>query len=144
MSLIANSLHRFEEFELDPARRLLLRCGTPVSVSPKAFEVLSYLVANPGRVVTKEELLRHKYPAELFDSAGNESAAFGHPPESQPPDWLGNNSSLWMDRQLLDAYGYFTPGITTMFLVGVFWKRATHAAALTAALLSIPLALAIE
>ena len=64
------------------------------------------LALGNGPLATKEELLRHKYPAELFDSAGNESAAFGHPPESQPPDWLGNNSSLWMDRQLLDAYGY--------------------------------------
>ena len=54
----------------------------------------------------KEEFLRHKFPAELFDSLGNESGSFSHPPECQPPDWLGNNSSLWMDRQLLDAYGY--------------------------------------
>jgi DNA-binding winged helix-turn-helix (wHTH) protein/Tol biopolymer transport system component len=69
MSLIANSLHRFEEFELDPARRLLLRCGTPVSVSPKAFEVLSYLVANPGRVVTKEELLRAVWPDSFVEES---------------------------------------------------------------------------
>lgn len=45
---------------------------------------------------------------------------------------------------LLNAYGYFTPGISTMFLVGVFWKRATHAGAVTAALVSIPLAVAIQ
>ena len=60
----------------------------------------------------KEELLRHKFPAELFDSLGNESGSFGHPPEAQPPDWLANNSSLWMDRQLLDAYGYKDKPVT--------------------------------
>ena len=59
-----------------------------------------------GPLPTKEEFFRRKFPAGLFDSAGNESAAMGHLPEAQPPDWLGNNSSLWMDRQMLDAYGY--------------------------------------
>jgi len=40
---------------------------------------------------------------------------------------------------LLKAYGYFTPGIATMFLVGIFWKRATTAGALAAGILTIPL-----
>ena len=33
---------------------------------------------------------------------------------------------------LLKAYGYFCPGIATMFLMGILWKRTTHAGALTA------------
>lgn len=45
---------------------------------------------------------------------------------------------------LMNAYGYFAPGIATMFLLGIFWKRATHAGALAAGLLSIPLSLALE
>lgn len=45
---------------------------------------------------------------------------------------------------LMKAYGYFTPGIATMFLMGILWKRTTHAGALTAGLLTIPLSLAIE
>jgi len=45
---------------------------------------------------------------------------------------------------LLNAYGYFTPGIATMFLLGILWKRTTHAGALTAGLLTIPLSVAIE
>ena len=65
-----------------------------------------------GPLPTKEEFYRRKFPAELFDSAGNESGSFGHPPESQPPDWLANNASLWMDRQLLDAYGYKDKPVT--------------------------------
>jgi len=70
------------------------------------------LALGNGPAPTKEELLRRKFPAELFDSAGNENASFGHPPEAQPPDWLANNASLWMDRQMLDAYGYRDKPVT--------------------------------
>ncbi len=45
---------------------------------------------------------------------------------------------------LLNAYGYFTPGIATMFLLGILWKRTTHAGAMTAGLLTIPLSLAMQ
>lgn len=45
---------------------------------------------------------------------------------------------------LLNAYGYVTPGIAAMFLLGVFWKRATHAGAITAGILTIPLSVFVE
>jgi SSS family solute:Na+ symporter len=45
---------------------------------------------------------------------------------------------------LLNAYGYFTPGIATMFLLGILWKRTTHAGALVAGILTIPLSLVFE
>ena len=45
---------------------------------------------------------------------------------------------------LLNAYGFFTPGIAAMFLLGIFWKRTTHAGALAAGILTIPLSLAME
>jgi SSS family solute:Na+ symporter len=45
---------------------------------------------------------------------------------------------------LLAAYGYFTPGIATMFLVGILWKRTTTAGALAAGILTIPLSAAIQ
>jgi solute:Na+ symporter, SSS family len=45
---------------------------------------------------------------------------------------------------LLNAYGYFTPGIATMFLLGILWKRTTHAGALAAGFLTIPLSLGLE
>jgi solute:Na+ symporter, SSS family len=45
---------------------------------------------------------------------------------------------------LMDAYGYFTPGIATMFLMGILWKRTTHAGAMTAGLLTIPLSVVIQ
>jgi SSS family solute:Na+ symporter len=40
---------------------------------------------------------------------------------------------------LMNAYGYFAAGIAAMFLLGIFWKRATHAGALVAGGLTLPL-----
>ena len=45
---------------------------------------------------------------------------------------------------LMNAYGLFTPGIATMFLLGILWKRTTQAGALAAGILTIPLSLLIE
>jgi len=45
---------------------------------------------------------------------------------------------------LFDAYGYFAPGIATMFLLGILWKRTTNAGALAAGLLTIPLSIVLQ
>lgn len=45
---------------------------------------------------------------------------------------------------LMNAYGYFTPGIAAMFLLGILWRKTTNAGAITAGLLTVPLSLAIE
>ena len=47
MPLSFKELYRFDEFELDPSRRTFVRNGTPVLISPKAFEVLAYLGEQP-------------------------------------------------------------------------------------------------
>lgn len=65
----------------------------------------------------KEEFYRRGFPEELFDSGGNEAPSAARPPESQPPDWVVNNASLWMDRQLLDAYGYARKPVTQCYEV---------------------------
>jgi eukaryotic-like serine/threonine-protein kinase len=52
------NLYRFGQFVLDPGRRTLSRADSPVSLTPKAFDVLLFLVQNPNRLVTKEELLQ--------------------------------------------------------------------------------------
>ena len=45
---------------------------------------------------------------------------------------------------LMNLYGLFTPGIATMFLMGVFWKKTKSQGALAAGLLTIPLSLIME
>ncbi len=67
MSLPFNGIYRFDEFEVHPSERRFLRQGEPLAVSPKAFEVLTYLVSNPGRVVTKEELLQAVWPDSFVE-----------------------------------------------------------------------------
>src|SRR5580658_9018147 len=53
-----STLYRFGQFVLNPGRRTLSRAGSPISLTPKAFDVLLFLVQNPTRLVTKEELLQ--------------------------------------------------------------------------------------
>jgi TolB-like protein/DNA-binding winged helix-turn-helix (wHTH) protein len=47
----------FKAFRLDAANHLLWRNGDRVPITPKAFDVLSYLVEHAGRVVTQDEIL---------------------------------------------------------------------------------------
>ena len=58
MYLPLSGLYRFDQFELDPHKRALSRNGLPIPLSPKAFDVLSFLVVNPGRAITKDEILQ--------------------------------------------------------------------------------------
>ena len=56
-------LYTFGDYRLDPRRRLLLRSdGESIPLTPKAFDVLLYLLQHPGVVVSKEELLAAVWP----------------------------------------------------------------------------------
>jgi predicted ATPase/DNA-binding winged helix-turn-helix (wHTH) protein len=52
----------FGPFRLDIADRRLRRGGTVIPLRPKTLAVLDYLVARPGRLVTKEQLLTAVWP----------------------------------------------------------------------------------
>lgn len=67
MSLILKSTYRFDEYELDRARRVLLRGGEDVPLTPKAFDVLLCLVERAGQVVTKEQLLQTVWPSAFVE-----------------------------------------------------------------------------
>ncbi len=62
-----------------------------------------------------EEFARNKFPSELFDSRGNEAGSFMRMPETQPLDFVANNASLFMDRQILDHYGYKDKPVTQCY-----------------------------
>src|ERR1700678_644558 len=53
-----NNLYRFGEFVLDPGARALSCADSPISLTPKAFDVLLFLAQNPNRLITKQELLQ--------------------------------------------------------------------------------------
>src|SRR5688500_6946878 len=49
--------YRFGSFDLDVEERQLTRDGSRVSLTPKAFDVLTVLVSRAGHLVGKDELL---------------------------------------------------------------------------------------
>lgn len=61
---------RFGECDLDTDERVLLRGGRPVHLTPKAFQLLSFLADARPRVVPKSELLETLWPS-TFVSEGN-------------------------------------------------------------------------
>ena len=65
MSLAEKEIYRFGHFTLDPTERVLSCEGTPVSLTPKAFDTLLCLVRNHGHVLTKDELLKQVSQFEL-------------------------------------------------------------------------------
>src|SRR6266852_97975 len=81
-----SNLYRFEPFVLDPGRRTLSRADSPVSLTPKAFDVLLFLVQNPNRLVTKEELLQAVW-GDTFVEEGNLKQYISHLRKA-----LGDNS----------------------------------------------------
>jgi DNA-binding winged helix-turn-helix (wHTH) protein len=56
------SVHRFADFELDHSCRALRLVGREISLQPRVFDLLLYLVENRHRVVPKEELLDAIWP----------------------------------------------------------------------------------
>jgi len=59
---LTDETRSFGDFTLDVRRACLMRAGKEVKLRPKPFEALKYLVKNPGRVVTKAELLQAVWP----------------------------------------------------------------------------------
>ena len=55
-------MKQFETFGLDTSNECLWRKGVQIALPPKPFAVLRYLVENPGRLVTHDELLDALWP----------------------------------------------------------------------------------
>jgi predicted ATPase len=55
-------LKQFESFRLDTANECLWHNGAEIALPPKPFAVLRYLVENPGRLITHDELLDALWP----------------------------------------------------------------------------------
>lgn len=62
MSSPARRIFSFGPYFFDPEEHTLLREGTPISLKPKVFDLLLIFVHNPGRLLTKDELIRRLWP----------------------------------------------------------------------------------
>ena len=76
VSLKDQWVYVFGPFALDPARRTLTRAGTPLSLSPKSFDLLFYLVENPDRVLSKDELLSAIWPGRVVEESNLSQTVF--------------------------------------------------------------------
>jgi predicted ATPase/DNA-binding winged helix-turn-helix (wHTH) protein len=55
-------MKQFEAFRLDSANGCLWHDGVPIDLPPKQFAILNFLVENPGRLITHDELLDKLWP----------------------------------------------------------------------------------
>src|ERR1035441_5886853 len=62
-----DGLLQFGEFQIDALARTLRREEEIVTLNRRAFDVLLYLVQNPGKVVTRDELLKNAWPDTFVD-----------------------------------------------------------------------------
>src|SRR5579864_3272521 len=114
----ASDFYSFGQFVLDPRRRTLSRADSPVFLTPKAFDVLIFLVQNPNRLVTKEELLQAVW-GDTFVEEGNLTQYISHLRKA-----LGDNSE---DNRLIVTIarkGYqFTGNVVAVAEIGDISKR---------------------
>ncbi len=54
---------------LIPEERLLLKSGKAVPLTPKAFDLLAFLASNPGRLLTKDELMQAVWPDAVVEES---------------------------------------------------------------------------
>src|SRR6202030_2560561 len=108
-SLADGYLYRFGQFALDSRKRTVSRADSPISLTPKAFDVLLFLAQNPNRLVTKEELLQAVW-GDTFVEEGNLTQYIYHLRKA-----LGDNSE---DARLIVTIarkGYqFTADVTVV------------------------------
>jgi DNA-binding winged helix-turn-helix (wHTH) protein/tetratricopeptide (TPR) repeat protein len=63
-------MRRFLSFRLDTANQCLWRGEAPADLTPKAFDVLRYLVEHAGRLVTPDEILEALWPDIYINPEG--------------------------------------------------------------------------
>ena len=61
----------FEDLEIDPGRRVVSVCGSPIDLTAREFDLLAFLASHPTQVFTRGQLLDHVWDssAEWQDPA---------------------------------------------------------------------------
>lgn len=62
-------MYRFGSFRVDPREHVLLRDGKPVPITPRVFDTLLAFLRNPGRLLTKQELIAIVWPDATVEEA---------------------------------------------------------------------------
>ena len=61
--------HAFADCLLDTETLTLTRSGAPVSVEPQVFDLIRLLVENPGRVVTRDEIVEEVWKGRIVSES---------------------------------------------------------------------------
>ncbi len=61
------NIYEFDDFRLNAKERVLIRRGQPVSLTPRVFDTLLYLVRQHGRVLGKDELMAQIWPDAVVE-----------------------------------------------------------------------------
>src|SRR5580704_4768355 len=70
MSVKTEGVFQFGEgFQIDARRRTLRRENQVVTLNRRAFDLLLYLVQNPGKILTRDELLKNVWPDTFVDES---------------------------------------------------------------------------
>src|SRR5580700_8772356 len=87
-SMKSEGMFQFGEFQIDVLARTLRREEEIVTLNRRAFDVLLYLVQNPGRVLTRDELLKNVWPETFVDenSLAQSISALRRALEEKPGD----------------------------------------------------------
>src|SRR5579884_2297742 len=129
----------FGEFTYDESRRLLLRGEKPVHLSPKAFQLLSILLTERPRAVSKKDLFDRLWPERVV-SEGNLASAV-----AELRSALDDDPHAPRFIRTLYGFGYsFTAAVDENGVqkpVRSRWKIAAYAASASIALLLLILAL---
>src|SRR5438552_6969854 len=127
-------LYRFGGFSLDSRKRTVSRADSPVSLTPKAFDVLLFLVQNPNRLVTKEELLQAVW-GDTFVEEGNLTQYISHLRKA-----LGDNSEDTRLIVTIARKGYqFTADVTVAEAEGTTKQPAVQVSTAKGALATLQL-----
>jgi DNA-binding winged helix-turn-helix (wHTH) protein/TolB-like protein len=69
MGSTVGQAYEFGPFRLEPDEHRLLREGEPAPLTPKAFDLLVFLVRNQGRLVTKDQIMEAVWPGSFVEDA---------------------------------------------------------------------------
>src|SRR5258706_13906578 len=120
-----SNLYRFGQFMLDSDRRTLSRANSPISLTPKAFDVLLFLAQNSNRLVTKEELLQAVW-GDTFVEEGNLTQYISHLRKA-----LGDHPEDTRLIVTIARKGYqFTGNVTVTEAADIARKPAVHVPAI--------------
>src|ERR1700728_4423562 len=88
MSMKAEGAFQFEKFQVDALARTLRREEAIVTLNRRAFDLLVYLVQNPGKVVSRDELLKNVWSDTFVDenSLAQSISALRRALEEKPGD----------------------------------------------------------